>query len=340
LQGFSRIFSQKTGFSLHRPKEKKNDSRISTFFLSLARYNKRSDDQRRGEDLEQPIYGDVLFFVNFSMDFLTLYLTSHLLHLPSRAVRMALAAALGGIYGVAALFFPMPTILTLIAHLGVSLLLCAIAFPIVKWRQWLKSVALFYGVGFLLGGSMTAVYHLLNHYLYEDRIFYAGNYETLQKSVSARMVLLLAAISAILVFVVGRLFLKQSKVKTATLAFCVDGKETCVTALIDSGNLLCDSVSGAPVAFVQYGAAKVVLGSAWQHFFCAPTISGMAKLPLFMARRLCVLPAVGVGKEKMTLFCLRPDWVKVDGIPRTLLLAITAPLSRDFGSYQALLPPL
>ncbi len=290
--------------------------------------------------MEQPIYGDVLFFVNFSMDFLTLFLTSHLLHLPSRAWRMALAAAIGGVYGVASLFFPMPTVLTLTAHLGVSLLLCAIAFPIVKWKQWLKSVALFYGVGFLLGGSMTAVYHLLNHYLYEDRIFYAGNYETLQKSVSARMVLLLAAISAVLIFFIGRLLLKQGKVRTATLAFGMDGKETCVTALVDSGNLLCDSVSGTPIAFVQYAATHGVLSCAWQNFFCHPTVKGMTLLPPHMAKRLRLLPATGVGKEKVTLFCLRPDWVKVDGSPHTLLLAVTAPDVRDFGSYQALLPPL
>ncbi len=290
--------------------------------------------------MEQPIYGDVLFVINFSMDFLSLYLCAKLLHLAPKAWRLACAAAVGAVYGVVSLFLPLPTLLSLAVHIALSALLCMIAFSPKQPLHVIKSMALFYGIGFLLGGSMTAIYHLLNQYLYEDRIFYAGNYETVQKNVGAKSVLLLAAVSAVLVFVFGRIFLKQAKTQTATLSFCLDGRQFDLTAMVDSGNLLADSVTGTPVAFVNYDAVKADLPPAWQAFFANPTTAYLARLPYQMAKRVRILYAVGVAGEKSTLFCLRPDAVSVNGAGQKLLLAFTPPNAREFGSYTALLPSL
>ncbi len=290
--------------------------------------------------MEQPIYGDVLFVINFSMDFLSLYLCAKLLHLAPKTWHLVLAAALGAVYGVVSVFLPLPTLLSLAVHIALGALLCVIAFSPRKPAHLAKSMALFYGIGFLLGGSMTAIYHLLNQYLYEDRIFYAGNYETVQKNVGARAVLLLAAVSAVLVFVFGRIFLKQAKTQTARLAFCIDGRQMELDAMVDSGNLLADSVTGTPVAFVKYDAVKTALPSAWQAFFANPTTAHLASLPYQMAKRVRILYAVGIAQEKTALFCLRPDAVCVDGVEQKLLLAFTPPNTRDFGSYTALLPSL
>ena len=56
--------------------------------------------------MEQVIYGDTLFLVNSSMDFLALFLTCRILYRRLRVLPMVFAAVLGGIYGVAALFLP------------------------------------------------------------------------------------------------------------------------------------------------------------------------------------------------------------------------------------------
>ena len=54
--------------------------------------------------MKQTLYGDVLFLVNFSMDFLTLYITALILHRSVKKRRFVLSAAIGGVYGVAACF--------------------------------------------------------------------------------------------------------------------------------------------------------------------------------------------------------------------------------------------
>ncbi len=290
--------------------------------------------------MEQVIYGDLLFLINFSMDFLTLYLCAHLLHLAPKARYLGIASIVGGVYGVIAVVLSVGPILSLLIHMAVSALMCLVAFSPRRVSHLVKSMALFYGIGFLMGGSMTALYHLCNTYLDETRIFYAGNYETLQENPGFRMVLLLAAVSAILVFVVARIFSHQVRRKTGELSFSVEGRKMTVIALCDSGNLLCDSISGTPVAFVQYQVAKKILGEQWNRFFSSPTPQALTKLPYSYARRVRVLSARGIENGQTMLYCLRPDWVKVDGEEKAMLLAITAPDAKDFAGYGALLPVL
>ena len=45
------------------------------------------------------IYGDVLFIINFSMDFIALFICGKIMHFKMSFWRMALAATLGGVYG-------------------------------------------------------------------------------------------------------------------------------------------------------------------------------------------------------------------------------------------------
>ena len=54
--------------------------------------------------MEQVIYADVLFAVNFSMDFLSLYLTGKVFRARMRPVPLTLAAGIGALYGTASLF--------------------------------------------------------------------------------------------------------------------------------------------------------------------------------------------------------------------------------------------
>ena len=70
------------------------------------------------------VYADLLFLVNFSMDFLCLYLSIKLLHLPRVRWRMLSAAALGGVYSVVALLLSVESWLSLALILA-SALACA-----------------------------------------------------------------------------------------------------------------------------------------------------------------------------------------------------------------------
>ena len=53
------------------------------------------------------VYADILFVINFSMDFLILYITGRLLHEKNIPRKLIFAAAAGGVYSVLVLIFGM-----------------------------------------------------------------------------------------------------------------------------------------------------------------------------------------------------------------------------------------
>ena len=57
--------------------------------------------------MEQTVYIDLFFLINFSMDFLGLFLAAKLLERSKRLLRLALAAIFGGIYACVALISPL-----------------------------------------------------------------------------------------------------------------------------------------------------------------------------------------------------------------------------------------
>ena len=115
--------------------------------------------------MTEEIYGDVLFLINFSMDFLSLFITGKIMHLKLKAWRVLVAASIGGVYGVAALFFPFDGIPLVFANIACAAVMCFAAF---RSRGKISSVflccLLFYGVGMLLGGAMTALYSRIGKY--------------------------------------------------------------------------------------------------------------------------------------------------------------------------------
>ncbi len=287
--------------------------------------------------MEQEVYADILFLINFSMDFLTLYLCARLLHLPQRTVRMLIAAAVGGVYGVASLFFAVGAVRSLVLNVAVASLMCAVAFAPRRASHLCKATALFYGIGFLVGGSMTAIYHLCNRYLLADRVYQNGNYQTIQGDTSLPLFAVLAAASALIATMVGRLFFAKSKQRTAQLSLCFADKTLCVQALCDSGNLLCDPISGHPVLFLQYIRARQWLPPMLTAFFAAPTPEALVALPQEYAKRIRLLSVTTV-QGKGTLYCLRPDSVQIDGTETEALVGIVDSATRDFGDFFALVP--
>ncbi|MBQ2719865.1 MAG: sigma-E processing peptidase SpoIIGA, partial [Clostridia bacterium] len=93
------------------------------------------------------VYIDVLFLINFCMDFLTLWFCGSLLHLPRRRLPLFLASALGGAYAaLEAVFSGNPTV-SLVIGLGAAFLLCFIAYGRdCRARLLLTLFALFFGV--------------------------------------------------------------------------------------------------------------------------------------------------------------------------------------------------
>ena len=112
------------------------------------------------------IYGDILFIINFSMDFVALFICGKLMRFRMNAWRMALASTMGGVYGVAALFIAVGATATLLIDVLVAASLCFVAHYHGSVGRTLFVTGIFGAVSMLIGGAMTALYSRIGKYQY------------------------------------------------------------------------------------------------------------------------------------------------------------------------------
>ena len=79
--------------------------------------------------MEIKIYVDVLWLVNFILNYLLLWMTGLLLRQPRLTLRLACAASFGALYAVCIFFLPVSVLYTIPGKAAVGMLMTAIAFP-------------------------------------------------------------------------------------------------------------------------------------------------------------------------------------------------------------------
>ncbi len=283
--------------------------------------------------MEQTVYGDLLFFVNFCMDFQCLFLTAKLLRRRFSIWRAVLGAAFGALYACAALFLVTSGAVALVLDLSVCALMCLLTFwererPL---RAALLPFALYFGVSAAVGGVMSGIASLLSQL---DLTQIASGEE-----VSSGAFVLISAAGGGLTFLFARLCQKRGNGTRATLTVELLGRRISVTGLVDTANLLADPVCGRPVAILREETARAWVEGAFPQRGTSDTVH-MATLPPRLARRARLVPASTVTGEGLMLTFV-PDGAWLDtgkGARSVELLVSAAPLASVPSDCAALLP--
>ena len=278
------------------------------------------------------VYADLLFLVNFSMDFLCLYLSIRLLHLPRVRWRMLSAAALGGVYSVVALFLSVGAWFALALDIGTCIAMCALcaAGKGVRLGRVLLLCGTYFGVSALMGGGMTAIYHLLSKAdLPLDDVPGDG--------ISAWIFLMLAALAALTAAFGGRLFSRQTAVRSCTVRIRLAGVTWEMTGLCDSGNLLCDPISGTPVIVADRQTWLSALPDALRR---AVESEGRQGIPLSDGKRVRIVPMHTAQSSGMAVALLPDEILLTDlGGKTRAVHALIAPSGEPMqGEYRAVVP--
>ncbi|MBQ4065098.1 MAG: sigma-E processing peptidase SpoIIGA, partial [Clostridia bacterium] len=275
--------------------------------------------------MNQILYGDVLFFVNFTMDFLTLYVTAQILHRRVRPLRMAVASAIGAVYGVAACFMSGWLLYQIAVNIAVSLLMCYVAFG----ERILPCCALFYGSGCLLGGVMTAVYGFVNRLSVSETIAADEGYRTLSGDIPLGWMAVVAGLTGAAAITGGRYGKRKRTARDCAVEIAEDGTLHTFSGIFDSGNLLTDPLSGRPVIVMTKEALLTILPSGLCAAFEADDLGALTDLPPDLARRVRLIPSHSVGGSAL-LPAFLPQAIRVDGVERDALLALSpTPLTCD-----------
>lgn len=189
------------------------------------------------------LYADVLFLVNFSMDYLSLYAAGKLLSLRMRVRRMLFAAALGGLYGVLVTALNAGHVLSAVTAVLFSTVMTAAAYGSAGGgRSFLQAALAVWGSGALLAGFMTLFSGI-----------FGGSFPG-----GGGADILCAACAAVYGFtrlLRRRLGRGYAEVRIPYGENVYEGR-----ALIDSGNLLTDPLSGLPVILMRETEARRIAG--------------------------------------------------------------------------------
>ena len=197
--------------------------------------------------MEQEVYVDLYFLINTSMDLLGLMLSAALLHRKVNRWRAILAASLGGLYAVVSLLLLWDGVIGFLTDCLAALMITAVAFPVSRKSAFGKRVgnllgisAVYVLVSMLLGGVMTALYSALNRL---ELPFAALQGDGL----SVWLFALLTLIAGIVTAKGGRFLGLAQKTKRVTVHAVLFGKPITLFAMVDSGNLCRDPISGKSV---------------------------------------------------------------------------------------------
>lgn len=192
--------------------------------------------------MQQEVYVDLYFLINTSMNLLCLMITAALLHRTVRRWRAILAAAAGAVYAVLSLLFGGGGILGFLCDCGVALWMCVITFfqKGLSLPRLLKITAVQILTSMILGGIMTALYTCLNRlHLPLEQLQGDG--------LSVWTFAILTAAASIATIRGGRWFGFASKTRHVHIHARLFGKSITLRAMVDTGNLLRDPLSGRSV---------------------------------------------------------------------------------------------
>ena len=289
----------------------------------------------------QVVYVDVLFLVNFCMDFLSLWFAGGLLRLPRKRLLLALSSALGAVYAVGTLLFAGNAAVSFVIGVAVALLLCYVAYGRECRRRLFPVLsAVFYVISCLFGGMITAFYSLLERFFSDRQDFYEA---LIGGEGKIALFFTLMLIVALMAGAFKRFFIPRAVERTAKVEVKVGERRVMLSALVDTGNTLCDPLSGRACIMIDPQSVDAVLPRDVLDFSDGGRLDATV-LSRESGRRIRLIPTESIGGSRLLVGYL-PDRIEVtasDGHGRRAVDAILVIDGRGggFNGHSALLPPV
>ena len=183
---------------------------------------------------------------------------------------------------------------------------------------------------------MTAIFNLLNRMGFAEAVINESD----KDGPEVWFLALLSAISAVLTLLGGKFFKRSAAQRYVELSFRYKGRDTSLRAFVDTGNKLCDPISGRACIVVDVSEMKNKLPQRLLSLVLEKNVSHLAMLDEEFAKDVRLIPARAATGSGI-LFALRPDAVYIDtGKSKYEVDAMIAlgDLGSHGGSERALVP--
>lgn len=253
------------------------------------------------------LYLDVLFLVNFMMDYILLLLVRKVVKSSATLGYICLGALTGAALACAVTLVPLPSsfVKFVLFHLVINILMVRIGLRLPWNRKLLKGVLVLYAAGFLTGG----VFEYFHQYVEVGSLFFA--------------------LSIVCYYIVSAVFWLLSGIWKLDSYQCEvelrQGTQVLkVPALMDTGNRLRDKLTGKPVSIIERPAAM--------ELFAGKFPEGLRYIPCHtIGKKRGVIPVVTL--DRLKILDEGEEWIEHP------LVGITGESVTEDGEYRMILHP-
>lgn len=288
------------------------------------------------------VYLDIVLLENLCMNYIILLATGYLMKVKMKQLRLAASSLLGGIYAVIAYLEILPIYSSLGMKIILSILMIYLAFCPKGIKLLGKQLVIFYLTSFVFGGCAFALLYFIRpqDILMRNGV-YVGTYP-----------IKIALLGGIVGFIITYIAFKIVKTKLRkkdilySIEITLQEKKLSIKAMLDTGNLLKDPISGMPVIVVEkeqlYSLLPIQLLNHIEEWIGGDEtfLSQMEEKEL--VTRFRMIPFSSVGKQNGLMLGFKADQVVIEKeegtqIRNDVIIGIfNQTLSRDM-RYSALI---
>jgi stage II sporulation protein GA (sporulation sigma-E factor processing peptidase) len=291
------------------------------------------------------LYLDVIWFLNFCIDYLLIALTAHVLKRNASKKRILLASTLASSYIFLIAFENSSVLLGPIFKFVFSVFIMIVAFGFRRIRFVVKNVAMFYFVSFVTGGGIFAL-----HYFMKSDIAIMEGIITTQGSGLGDPIswlFVVAGVPALWYFSKKRVeditIEKMNGDHLVRVKITIGDTVLYANGLIDTGNKLYDPITKLPVMILDMNVHGDVFPEVIRLAAKDVMTIGSRDYDHPWLNKLRIVPFRSVGEQQF-LACIKPETIEIekDGIiakaPQSLVGLSWSALSSD-NQFDAIVHP-
>ena len=255
----------------------------------------------------------ICFFVeNILMNYIIIFATCVVLKSECKKFRMFIASCVGAVYTVVMYLNIIPIYSNFFMKFILSIAIVYISFKPKSFKRLLKDLVVFYLVSFAFGGCVFALMYFFKPQMAEIRNgVFVGSYP-----------IKVALVGALIAFVIVQISFKLVKSKLCKkdviykVQLIIEDKAIDIQALLDTGNLLKDPITGFPVIIVERTCLTTVISEKILNNIdkiLGGDIDDLTKDVEFnqTISRFRMIPFSSLGKQNGLLLGIKVDSVKV-----------------------------
>jgi len=211
------------------------------------------------------VYPDIIFILNFFIDFILLFLLKQVNRKSSNVPRLIAAAAIGAIFAVIISIFPWMNVIFRFVLMNVlaAILMLRIAFGKLKKADLFKQVIVLYLITYFVGGLLNSIYYHTNFRLYLLKVGDTLIFSNISWKFVAIVIMLL--VPATLFFLWLLRCYQSNEHETYEVELFLENRSVHTKGLIDTGNCLYDPIFKKPVMVIENSLLEELLSTEFRN---------------------------------------------------------------------------